>query len=47
MALILFTCINCENKYNYLTGDVDERVCYKCLNKYDEYAMTHTAYRDD
>ena len=29
----MFTCIECENQYDHLTGDVDERVCYKCLNE--------------
>ena len=28
----MFTCIQCEESYTALTGDVDERTCYKCLD---------------
>ena len=28
-----FTCIKCEHHYDELTGDLDERICYKCLNE--------------
>ena len=28
----MFTCIECENSYDYNTGDTDERTCYKCLD---------------
>ena len=28
----MFTCIKCNNKYDHITGDIDERMCYDCLN---------------
>jgi len=32
-----WTCTVCGFKYNEVTGDIDERMCYECLNKmYDE-----------
>ena len=33
----MFTCIECENKFDDLTGDTDERVCYECTE--DEYEV--------
>ena len=29
----MFTCIDCENHYDYTNGDLDERMCCECLNK--------------
>ena len=29
-----FTCIKCEFKFNKMSYDLDERMCYECL--YDE-----------
>ena len=31
-----FTCCQCENKFNKLTGDVDERMCFDCLFEEEE-----------
>jgi hypothetical protein len=32
-----YSCIECENLYDDMDGDTDERMCNKCLNKiYDE-----------
>tara|TARA_R100000750_G_scaffold3358_1_gene2859 strand:+ start:256 stop:651 length:396 start_codon:yes stop_codon:yes gene_type:complete len=32
-----YTCIECENLYDNMDGDTDERMCYKCLDRiYDE-----------
>ena len=32
--MIKFTCCECEHHYeNGITGDTDERTCYKCLEK--------------
>ena len=30
---VMFTCHECLEKYTLQTGDVDERMCNKCLNK--------------
>ena len=32
----MFTCIECEHHYDHLTGDLDERMCYKCLDEEHE-----------
>ena len=32
----MFTCIKCENSYNHTNGDVDERICYECLDEEDD-----------
>ena len=32
----MFTCIKCENNYNHTNGDVDERICYECLDEEDD-----------
>ena len=32
----MFTCIECEHHYDRLTGDLGERMCYKCLDEEDE-----------
>jgi len=32
----MFTCIKCEDNYNHITGDVDERMCHECLDEGDE-----------
>ena len=32
----MWTCIECENSYNEDSGDVDERMCHKCLNQEDK-----------
>ena len=29
----MFTCIECEHHYDHLTGDLDERMCFKCLDE--------------
>ena len=29
----MWTCIECDDKYDDFTGDSEERMCYKCLNK--------------
>ena len=31
----MFTCIECNDKYNHLSGDVDERTCNKCIDNCD------------
>ena len=31
----MFTCIECNDKYNHLSGDVDERTCNKCIDDCD------------
>ena len=40
-----FTCIACEFKYNATDMDVDERMCYSCLEE-DEIHGTITAILD-
>ena len=31
---MIFTCCECEHHYeDGVTGDTDERMCYKCLNE--------------
>ncbi len=32
----MFTCIECEHHYDHLTGDVNERMCYECIDKEEE-----------
>ena len=32
--MIEFTCIYCGHKYNEMTGDLDERCCNDCLEKF-------------
>ena len=27
----MWTCIECENKFDEMTGDVDERTCEECM----------------
>ena len=29
-----YTCIECENLYDNMDGDTDERMCNKCLNNF-------------
>ena len=31
--MIEWTCYKCGFKYNSMTGDVDERMCYDCLEE--------------
>ena len=31
----MWTCCECENKYDENTGDVDERMCNECLDEAD------------
>jgi len=33
----MWTCIECDKKFNGLTGDTDERVCYECIE--EEYEV--------
>ena len=37
----MFTCIECENSYDYNTGDTDERMCYECIDKEEEGSDEH------
>jgi len=32
----MWTCCECENEYDESTGDVDERMCYECLDGDDD-----------
>ena len=32
----MFTCIECEQHYDHLTGDLDERMCHECLDGEDD-----------
>ena len=32
---MIFTCSVCENPYNELNGDMDERMCQRCLDTSD------------
>mgnify|MGYP003153282918 CR=1 FL=1 len=32
-AMIEFTCINCNHKYNKRNGNVDERMCDNCMGQ--------------
>ena len=32
----MFTCTECGFGYDANTGDVDERMCYDCLNEEDD-----------
>ena len=36
---MMFTCIECEENYDYTTGDVDERTCYNCIDGIREHGM--------
>ena len=36
----MWTCIECEHKYDANTGDVEERICNDCMEKEDEYSVT-------
>ena len=36
----MFTCIECENKFDDLTGDTDERICDECMQ--EEYEVNVT-----
>ena len=37
--MIECTCIECKNLFDYTNGDIDERLCNKCLETiYDENA---------
>tara|TARA_R100000808_G_scaffold6524_2_gene19375 strand:- start:542 stop:643 length:102 start_codon:yes stop_codon:yes gene_type:complete len=29
----MFTCIKCEDNYNHLNGDPEERMCHECLDE--------------
>ena len=35
----MFTCIECEEHYDHITGDVDERTCYNCLDCIREHGF--------
>ena len=28
----MFTCIECEHHFDSMTGDLDERMCYDCMD---------------
>ena len=32
----MFTCIECEWQFDSRTGDLEERMCYECLDEQDE-----------
>ena len=32
----MFTCIICEHHFNNTNGDLDERMCYKCLDSQED-----------
>ena len=32
----MWTCIECEHKFDENSGDVDERICEECMNQEDE-----------
>lgn len=32
----MFTCIECEDHFDHITGDVDERICNNCIEEDDE-----------
>ena len=32
----MFTCIECEHHYDRTSGDLDERMCYECIDKEEE-----------
>ena len=34
--MIEFTCCECETQVGYEMGDIDERMCYKCLDKEED-----------
>ena len=35
----MWTCIQCEHRYNSNTGDTDERMCHECLDTQYEIWM--------
>lgn len=36
-----YTCIECENLYDDIDGDIEKRMCNKCINKiYTEKIMS-------
>lgn len=30
--MVIFTCIECNNDVHELSGDLDERTCFQCLD---------------
>jgi hypothetical protein len=32
----MWTCIECENHFHNMSGDVDERICNECIEKDEE-----------
>ena len=38
----MFTCIECENTFDDLTGNVDERICNSCMESEKEYEVNVT-----
>ena len=39
---IHWTCIECENHFTEFTGEVDERMCYDCLDKEEDSAENYS-----
>ena len=45
--MITWTCYECGNDYvDKVTGDVDERMCYECLDR-DSYMIEGDDYRNE
>ena len=38
--MVKFTCIECDNEYNEVNGDTEERMCDECINNEQEYDVT-------
>ena len=34
--MVNWTCCECGHSFNEMTGEIDERMCYNCLDGYDE-----------
>ena len=32
----MWTCIECEHHFDNMTGDLDERMCYDCMDAEEE-----------
>ena len=41
-----YTCIECEHSYDERDGDLDERMCFECLDKIFEQKQKETVKKD-
>ena len=45
--MVNWTCCECEEEFNDFSGEVDERMCYECLDKEPDSAEDYSHMREE